>query len=696
MGKKTYTSSTVVPLVTDSPNLAQQSVLTSIAAQTDIASDLVFNLKNGLASTLMTYYRVGAISDVNLIPTSNGAVLSSKALEVEYALESLVGKVDILIAEMKPLDADYLAYEYMAENWGYNHANGSFTSLPAGLNVSRTIFHNTIHKDGVLVIEYEDVVTGDIQEEVTDIEIGDTDTVWHHVVYKRTGRNKIEYWNYDTSTGVFPYLAPATFGINDNYFPAIPIVRYSKDMTANTSTAQYALSKQLCYILGLDLENLSSSLKESEDYEHMTQATFVPSVRMADTDPLALKYMFAYFSSLEARDTATKERFDNWVDHASIMPSHPTRVTEQFRSSSFKMDLSWYYITRKIVSTNWTRSADYYRSNSDSTLTYYREYSAGTNEYGEPITRMESVEIDTSSVSYHRKISATQKEVVTVYGLIHENHVDNSYSVESDVEEMLKGGSDDKQVASIPISPLLLLQVFPNLLERNMFVNRTFNLVLSFRVDIKLKWYQSSFFKFAMIVIAIVITVWSAGSLGASMSAAYTAAGAGLAGVIAAGSILLGSMLVGMAISYGLKVVAKELGIEAAILVAIIASAYTYNASDGFDAIKMAELSTQGINDYINEETARAEEDLVDVLEEQSTWQKEYDEEMAGILGLSESFAEIYKSYTEYKSIYNRMRPQTFIFVAVDMLTLAPELATSHIDTWVDSKLEPTSGNGIL
>lgn len=693
--KKTYVSSTVVSMVTDSPNIIQQSVVTSIAQGTDIGQDIVTNLTSGLASKMLTYYRVGKLEEpnVDLIPSSRGSIYTTSIMDVEYTLEKIHGPVDIIECRVEPLDTDYLAYAYMSEKYGYNYTDGSFKSLPNNLPIASTTFFNSSHYGGYLVIEYSNALKEVVYSETTSVPVTATQADWYHVVFNLTGSKEVMYWNYDTSTRKYPYLNISDYGIEHNYYPVVPIIRYGKNLTEDETTKKFKVCRRLCKLVGMDYVDLSDSLKESKDYKNIEQANFVPCVRIKDNNELALKYLFYFFSLREESSYTSKETIDNWSAYNTF--ATPPRTSERFISDAFKADVTWMYIKRTIVNGSWKfGEAEYGRNvRPNLKITYGGKGVKGTKTYVKP------TEYNYAAVVYYRKISNKQYEEVVVHDLVHTNYVDNKYSVTTRIKDMFKGGEDDPEAVFFPISPQLAQEIFPTLVERNTFMYRTFNLVLSFKVTVKLKWYQTSFFQFAMIVVAIALTIYSMGAFAESVAAAYAAGG-----ITAAATTAFALVFFSVGTSIALQYLLEQYGvgvtaIVAVLLIAVVGGTYGADISIGsaeFSIFSFVNNAIGSFTDYFKEQQLAELDKQQDILAEQNEWFEEYNAMMSSMFELSDSFAEAYKGYVEDQAMYNRMTPSTFIFVAIDMLTLAPELQDAYIDNFVDSALTPTTEYDVL
>lgn len=105
------------------------------------------------------------------------------------------------------------------------------------------------------------------------------------------------------------------------------------------------------------------------------------------------------------------------------------------------------------------------------------------------------------------------------------------------------------------------------LLKRERVYARSLHVVFNSMVIQKLKWYQTGIFKAIMYIIAIVIALWDGGLTLTSVVAMSAATFI----TIVVQQILI-TMVVGYFVQLGLEVLAKALGAEFALILAIIAA----------------------------------------------------------------------------------------------------------------------------
>ena len=125
-------------------------------------------------------------------------------------------------------------------------------------------------------------------------------------------------------------------------------------------------------------------------------------------------------------------------------------------------------------------------------------------------------------------------------------------------------------VLIIPVDRTIAKEM--ELLKRERLYARSLHVVFNSMVIQKLKWYQTGIFQVIMYIIAIVIAFWDGGytlTTLAAMSAATLI-------TLLVQQILL-TVVVGYAVQLGLELLAKALGAEFALILAIIAAVIAFD-----------------------------------------------------------------------------------------------------------------------
>ena len=704
-------------MVTDFPDLIKQSVQNSIIRGSDIANDLVTNMVHGPASTMTSYYHIAKThqASADLFPTSSGNASAYNTVTTERILKQIHGGYDIITirSELGFVDTDYIAMEYMALHYKYDFFSGSFKSLPNGLPLKGTKFGTSKDIDGEIHIEYWDGAGTVLYTEPTGIPTPNAGHIYcHHVYYvaddveydywdQPVYKSGIHYWNYNVTLGEYEELKPKDYGYKDDYYPVIPVIQYGKNIVEDKDPTDpvYKLSNILLRQLSLKVDNISDALKESESYDDIEQAHFLPCVRVRDDSEVCLKYMFNHWIELSKQQIYNRDDYERiCANYHEDEKQYPPYNQITYTSIAFKNTTSWYFIAHDVVEGEWKHGDRKYAIEN-----------IAQNYLGKPVDENNS-EVryvhDDSRIYYYKKITENQYEVVTVAGFLHTSHVDNRYKVEWDTSQVFQWQDPDgdpvPEPAILPLDPSVVQLAFPSPLEKNNFFFRSYNLALCMKKVVKLKWYQTGIFKFLVIVVAVVITVWTGMDFISGAMSAFEAgmiAGGLTAALVALGTYVFEYMVLMAAASWAISELINILGWEVLAAIAallILWTGYTEGFVDLLEStmMKVANTIFTGINNHFEELTeALAKEAKQDYLE-YNQWKEEYDKMMEEMFG--NTFSDIYRRYTQDKAIYQRMTPDTFLFTATDMLFLLPEIMDSYIEGFVENMTSTETDNSII
>lgn len=177
-----------------------------------------------------------------------------------------------------------------------------------------------------------------------------------------------------------------------------------------------------------------------------------------------------------------------------------------------------------------------------------------------------------SHITVYNQLSKNQWVGISIYGLEHKNYIYKGHSVDITAKEAL--ADSDESGFIIPLQ-YDILKKMPLIKETQFCLCNSYLMFNCYKVY-KTKWYQSGFFKIAMIVVAVVIGAVTGGA----GTAFFTSAGSllGLTGtaatIVGAVATLTAAMLIMKGITFVGKQAFGELG--GAIFSAIVAAAGSY------------------------------------------------------------------------------------------------------------------------
>ena len=135
-------------------------------------------------------------------------------------------------------------------------------------------------------------------------------------------------------------------------------------------------------------------------------------------------------------------------------------------------------------------------------------------------------------------------------------------------DHIISLSSGENEVILLPLNRELINKMRP--LDANTLAYHSLKVVMHAYQVTYVKWYQTGFFKFVMIVIAIALTIYS--GYGGELITQLAAAAA--AGVTTLAVFIAQAVIYSLMMSAAFKFVAKELGVEFAMILAMVAMAY--------------------------------------------------------------------------------------------------------------------------
>ena len=569
-------------LIEDTPNLVKDSVYNAVLYNRSIADDLIANYLNGLAIKSDQMYRYAKTSYTYGLPNGHTEVIMPNAKLVKEAIELSIGaKVSVYFTTLEDCNPDYFAREILSLTQGWNADTGIVSNppfTPQGGSPTPVVFtYAEIVTPTVVGINYEYTYTASNGTRVLATEhreypviryyMNEAAPYLHATYYEVTASGSstgiLQYWNYDTTSNVYPALSLPDGIVEDSpYYPIVPIRENNVDLTDASlkDTELYKTSKDCLKKIGLDFVNLGEGVQANPDIGQVDHAYVILAVHLQSEELQSINYLHSYFSYLHGISKITKADFDRWQqeEHKIEPPPVNKMVIED---ANFKISIAYTHITKKVVEGSIGGIGKVARTN------YVRPRELLVFGFG----------YEASSIVFQRQIASNLYEEVEVFGLTHVNHIYQRYTVETTIGRSIDKNNDD---FFIPININVAKTL--GLMEHNYLMYDAIRIVFnSFDVR-KLKWYETGFFKMVLIVIAIIITIYSLGTLTEAMIAAYGAvAGGGVAAAIAAGLVLAEAIAWSAIYSLAAGWVVDALGVEFALIASVLALAVGLAATNG-------------------------------------------------------------------------------------------------------------------
>lgn len=457
-----------------------------------------------------------------------------------------------------------------------------------------------IWQDSVIVqvegvsITRQQMVTGSFRIEVIGF---DEEADWHQAKYTRTD-GEIGYWLYEAGAGTYPVvdaLHNSEHASNGSYFP-FGYFRFNKTSgIADKNSDWFKHSKKLMKYVGLDYEAVTTAIHENPGIDDVEQAMLIMAVPAVTEDQMEMRYLFDYFNQLKEltggnlqapRPPMTGGSLSEKI--ANTLDSSRTDGSIVIQDARFKMALGFRHIFTKIIQGS-IGAVDTYTSGYGSEI--ITETGTNTNGGG-PVSWNTPVKYH----YYRKQINETQYEEVRVMNL------KMAYFI---YEQYTAVGDENDDILLIPVDRSITRRY--SIPDREKLYARGLHYVFNSRTITEVKWYQQGWFRFLLVIVAIVITIFSYGRTWKTIGLALAAGAITIQAVIYMLVIgIIKQLLIGLVIRLFVKVV----GVKIAFIVAVVAAiAGSYQAIEAGSiagapwAKELITLSTslaKGVNTELN------------------------------------------------------------------------------------------------
>lgn len=654
--KKVSVSTAVVRVIDDKfiPYTHKTAVLGAIMQDLPISKSLTDGLSESIALKADRMFQYGRDHYYYGLPNHTFVAKGDGQAVVKKAIQTEIGQsVEILYFKYAPINSIHVAWKTLVEKYGYNHRTNEITKIsaqvghkvylddliarytpetiadadPEALEVwgtpALTGYANYRRGQGLyqlngylqhtpwvvdkelltdeVVIKYtwsvwEKKMVGPHQtvEEkhyFDSIRIPITgyeeDDEYYQVMYRYGSDSRLGCWIYLDNSGKHPAVdaihEPEKTRLG-SYFPFVIIRSQGENQTGADYEfkAPYDTTKKLLSYLGLDFKELADAVHNNPGISDVIQAMMWMAVPAKGNSEVECAYLYEYFYKMYFESPAGPAEVKTpFSDSAGIKRRDGRAIVIQ--DADFKVTLRYSSIGIRRVSGKVGGKATY-------------KSSSGRENTSEKYQDAESGQIKTRSISheyisYKKQVNDTFYEEVRVYGLTLLYHVKGKYTT------VAKGTSGN---LLIPLDKAVT-DTLPTIYREELYC-RSLHFVTNTYIETSTKWYQSGWFKWVMVIIAVVITVWTWGTASPGVWAAISA---GTVTITALAWAALKAIVISLAMRYGAKALAESLGPEWAMAIAIVAMAVGVYGSlgDSTWATNMLSMSTSLMDASSNEFT---------------------------------------------------------------------------------------------
>jgi hypothetical protein len=385
---------------------------------------------------------------------------------------------------------------------------------------------------------------------------------YHQVRYTRPN-GKDAFFTYLNGAGTYPAL-DAIFQLElgegfGEYYPWIYYRVRDQNVTKESMPAIYKSCKGFAKFLGVNYDQMLDAVTQDPDVDDVAQCLLQVAVHPGEQDKACLEYLFKHFTLMYENSLSQIQIADNLSEKFQAFSTSPSQI--QFISDNeFGQTLQYSGISKKRVPGSIGKVGTY------------------TGTYGVvPITAQNFMQITPTGTAmavqsngqpayiYRRQVLDSMYEEIAVYGLRidYKVHYKKGFGASGTDPELL-----------VPIDRNIMRTI--SVSNREQVICRSMHMLVNTVQVVKTKWYQSGVFKWVMIIVAIVITIFTAGSAWQTIVAAAALGTTAL--VITIVSMIINAIIVQLAIKLFVKKFGPEIGLIAAV------AAMAYGAYSGFGA----------------------------------------------------------------------------------------------------------------
>ena len=622
----TYASQ-AMSLIEDNPKFIPTTIRKAILSGSDIMSSIQGALTNNIALSAKHYYTYGRDHYLYGLPTGTFVGYYVDVNAIHGVLESIEG-VPVYLASATAAsepDGRFFILPWL-NSVSYSWEDNSFTYLDRECTFisAEVTADNTV----TLTYQYETTTVDGAPSLVTASLILSANVTFNslyvlaiYYLLDEAGlpTGDAKFFTYLVSSEVYPEITPTNTKAQEApYYPVVPI-RYNN--TSLSDMDGYSTAKKLLKKIGVKVDDVLTGIESNPDIKDIDYAFIILGFNMDTTSSYAVEYMHNYFSFLADNSIYDKMSFTTWYDKFTdgAVNNPPPMNRLVVSDVMYKSEITYKYITKKVVSgvIGTTGTVD-----KEIIIRERERYYIGNN--GE-FSFTSAFYLEDSSLFLRKQITDSSYEEIEVRGLTHTNIV-NGANIKGRIESTLKEVVEDKDNNNFIVP--LNSYIFDHTLSVTKRINLMYDciqIIINSYEKTKLKWYQTGFFQFVMLVITIVLTIYGLPELGVTLQ---TATAAEIAVMLAT------QLAIAVAVQLAVRVAIKALGVNgalAAILIVVAAVAtYRFAGGSGMKNLPWAKEMMSAVNTlpsaYNKEVSAMTKDIMEDMAAFQQSAQTQLDE----------------------------------------------------------------------
>jgi hypothetical protein len=392
------------------------------------------------------------------------------------------------------------------------------------------------------------------------------------------GDTEYRIWIHPYEKASYSALLPTQNSfVDDEFYPIVPIRLENTNVSreGNKDSEEYKTTEKLLKYWGIDLDDLTEKIEENPDVNDMDHAYILSAIDLNTKYKEGKEYLYHFFKRLEevsfyseydfiqwytaAREDPTQSDGDiSWNFNIGPMPSQKIQIKDK----KLNIEIQWSFIKSEIKQGSIYPGA----KQKDTEISYLpSDYAVGGGGGGWFL--ISSILTRNKTIIKHQ-LNELEYEELTIEGLQHKNTIKGRYAVYSQpgVFKSVDAESDkDPSYTNFTIPVVSKIAKKLNIVNRDRLYYQSLIMIVNSYEVVKIKWYQSGFFKVAVLFLSIVLMQ---PQISGALSALGAAAAVGAIALLKALVIIIGKMILTQAL---MKLAVKVLGDEFALLIAVAA-----------------------------------------------------------------------------------------------------------------------------
>lgn len=416
-------------------------------------------------------------------------------------------------------------------------------------------------------------------------QIGDNKTYYQNC-YKIGSQFYFWFYEYGSGTTTLDYIVETPTDTVGQFYPQI----YFR---LNKARVNENLYPKMAKKIGFSYNDMLNQIEANQSIGDVESAMFTMGVSADSENPLERRYIYDFFDQLYASSSSgtwsVRNYLNNWFSGYTGNSGNRKKAIH-IQDAYFKYALTFESISR--YSFAGTIGPVNFAEAGIGTETRYK--TTNTVDSAGVIVGTTQTPYSVGYRWYRKQISSSFYREIRVFDLSMVYWVFEQYTTTLGDDGL---GGEDKELCLIPLDRSIAITY--GIKDQQELYTRSFHFVFNSHIIEKIRWYQRGFFKALLQIAAIVYFVYT---FDPSLWTAYVE----VFGALALMQMIVQQLIINIAISYAVKVFAKSVGADVAILAAIVAVSFglykeSFAGLTPDELLKLGSMMFDGVTDAMKD-----------------------------------------------------------------------------------------------